>query len=191
MRRYYDNKFAINITHNLVQHDQTKHKEIDRHLIKEKLDSGLIYTPLYIYWPPTCRYTHKRFKQYKVSSKPIQVGNEKIYPPTWGGSVEEWNKESCDSKERIRQSRDQKDFIVIELGKSWIWVLGFLYIYIYMYESMYKKLIKKKNFLPFILQFLFYNSLQSIQRTAIWMKEVSILTIFISIQQFKEWRNTA
>ena len=46
---YYDNKSAINITHNLVQHDRTKHKEIDRHFIKEKLDSGLIYTPLYIY----------------------------------------------------------------------------------------------------------------------------------------------
>jgi len=37
-----DNKSAINIAHNLVQHDRTKHVEIDQHFIKEKLDNGLI-----------------------------------------------------------------------------------------------------------------------------------------------------
>ena len=45
MRLYYDNKSAISITHNLVQQDRTKHIEVDRHFIKEKLDSGLICTP--------------------------------------------------------------------------------------------------------------------------------------------------
>ena len=39
-----DNKSAISIAHNPVQHDRTKHIEIDRHFIKEKLDSGLIAT---------------------------------------------------------------------------------------------------------------------------------------------------
>lgn len=39
-----DNKSAINIAPNPVQHDRTKHIEIDRHFIKEKLDSGLIAT---------------------------------------------------------------------------------------------------------------------------------------------------
>ena len=39
-----DNKSAIRIAHNPVQHDRTKHIEIDRHFIKEKLDSGLIAT---------------------------------------------------------------------------------------------------------------------------------------------------
>ena len=39
-----DNKSAISIAHNLVQHDRTKHVEIDRHFIKEKLDNGLIAT---------------------------------------------------------------------------------------------------------------------------------------------------
>ena len=33
------------ILHNLVQHDRTKHVEIDRHFIKEKLREGLICTP--------------------------------------------------------------------------------------------------------------------------------------------------
>ena len=39
-----DNKSAISIAHNSVQHDRTKHIEIDRQFIKEKLDNGLIVT---------------------------------------------------------------------------------------------------------------------------------------------------
>ena len=45
MRLYCDNKSAITIAHNPIQHNHTKHIEVDRHLIKEKLDSGLICTP--------------------------------------------------------------------------------------------------------------------------------------------------
>jgi len=45
MRLYCDNKSAISIAHNPVQHDRIKHVEVDRHFIKEKLDSGLICTP--------------------------------------------------------------------------------------------------------------------------------------------------
>lgn len=36
LKIYWDNKVAINIGHNLIQHDHTKHVEIDRRLIKEK-----------------------------------------------------------------------------------------------------------------------------------------------------------
>ena len=45
MKLYCDNKLAISIAHNPVQHDRTKHREIDKHFIKEKLDSGLICSP--------------------------------------------------------------------------------------------------------------------------------------------------
>ena len=45
MKLYYDNKVTISIAHNLIQHDHTKHMEIDMHFIKEKLDSRIIRTP--------------------------------------------------------------------------------------------------------------------------------------------------
>ena len=45
MEGYCDNKSAINIAYNLVQHDRIKHVEVDRHFIKKKLESDLICTP--------------------------------------------------------------------------------------------------------------------------------------------------
>ena len=38
MKLYCDYKSAINIAHNPIQHDRTKHIEVDRHFIKEKLE---------------------------------------------------------------------------------------------------------------------------------------------------------
>ena len=45
MRLFCDNKFTISIAYNPMQHDRMKHIKINRHFIKEKLDSELIYTP--------------------------------------------------------------------------------------------------------------------------------------------------
>jgi len=45
MKLYCDNKAAISIAHNPVQHDRTKHVEIDRHFIKEKIEAGAICLP--------------------------------------------------------------------------------------------------------------------------------------------------
>jgi len=45
MSLYCDNTSAIAIAHNSVQHDKTKHVEIDRHFIKEKLEAGIISFP--------------------------------------------------------------------------------------------------------------------------------------------------
>ena len=44
IKMFCDNKLAINIAHNPVQHDKTKHIEINQHFIKDKLDNGLIAT---------------------------------------------------------------------------------------------------------------------------------------------------
>lgn len=39
IRLYYDSKAAISITQDAVQHDKTKHVEVDQHFIKEKLQT--------------------------------------------------------------------------------------------------------------------------------------------------------
>lgn len=45
MNLHCDNKAAIQIAQNLVQHNRTKHVEVDRHFIKEKLDQKIIQFP--------------------------------------------------------------------------------------------------------------------------------------------------
>jgi hypothetical protein len=42
MKLWCDNKFAISIVNNSMQHDKTKHMEIDKFFIKEQLESGLL-----------------------------------------------------------------------------------------------------------------------------------------------------
>ena len=42
---YCDNKAAVEIVYNPVQHDITKHVKIHRHFIKEKLDQQIIVFP--------------------------------------------------------------------------------------------------------------------------------------------------
>ena len=42
---YCDNKTTISISENPVQHDRTKHVEVDRHFIKEKIETGIVELP--------------------------------------------------------------------------------------------------------------------------------------------------
>ena len=42
---YCDNKALCDIAHNLVQHDRTKHVEVDRLFIKGKLDENVMELP--------------------------------------------------------------------------------------------------------------------------------------------------
>jgi hypothetical protein len=42
MKLWCDNQSAINIANNPIQHDRTKHVEIDHFFIKEKLDDGAL-----------------------------------------------------------------------------------------------------------------------------------------------------
>ena len=45
MKLYCDNKATCDIAHNPVHHDRTKHVEVNRHFIKEKLEAKLIEVP--------------------------------------------------------------------------------------------------------------------------------------------------
>ena len=45
IKMYYDNKATIVIANNPVQHDGTKHVEVDRHFIKRKLDENTMIFP--------------------------------------------------------------------------------------------------------------------------------------------------
>ena len=50
---FCDNKAAISIAKNPVHHDRTKHVEIYRHFIKEKVEEGIIK----LVYMPTCLQT--------------------------------------------------------------------------------------------------------------------------------------
>ncbi|KAA0055540.1 putative mitochondrial protein [Cucumis melo var. makuwa] len=45
MKLFSDNKATISIANNPIQHDRTKHVEIDKHFIKEILNNGSICIP--------------------------------------------------------------------------------------------------------------------------------------------------
>ena len=50
MKMFCDNKAAISYAKNHVHHHRTKHMEIDRHFVKEKIKEGIIK----LVYPPTC-----------------------------------------------------------------------------------------------------------------------------------------
>lgn len=42
---FCNNKATISISENPVQHDRTKHMEVDRHFIKENIEAGIVAFP--------------------------------------------------------------------------------------------------------------------------------------------------
>ena len=82
MKLYYDNKFVISIAHNLVQHDRTKHIKVDRHFIKEKLDSGLICTPYVSTQNQLADILTKSLDCINFERIISKLGMENIYSPT-------------------------------------------------------------------------------------------------------------
>lgn len=82
MKLFCDNKSAISIAHNPVQHDQTKHVEVDRHFIKERLERGELCMP---YVPTTEQLADvltKGLYQQAFEDFTVKLGMIDIFAPT-------------------------------------------------------------------------------------------------------------
>jgi hypothetical protein len=79
---YCDNKAAISIAHNPVQHDRTKHVEVDRHFIKEKLTDGIISVPFVKSEDQLADILTKAVSSRVLYSTLVKLGIQDIYAPT-------------------------------------------------------------------------------------------------------------
>ena len=91
MRLYCDNKAAVSIAHNLVQHNKTKHVEIDRYFIKEKIDSGLICTLFIASKLQLADVFTKGVQNPTFNSMVSKMGMDDIFESTWEGVLESNN----------------------------------------------------------------------------------------------------
>ena len=82
MRLYCHNKAAISIAHNLIQHDCTKHVEVNRRFIKEKIDGGLICTPFVSSKLQLADIFTKGVSNPSLNSVTCKIGMKNIFEPT-------------------------------------------------------------------------------------------------------------
>uniref|UniRef100_A0A2N9GP18 Reverse transcriptase Ty1/copia-type domain-containing protein n=1 Tax=Fagus sylvatica TaxID=28930 RepID=A0A2N9GP18_FAGSY len=75
------NKAAISIAHNPVQHDRTKHVEVDRHFIKEKLTDGIISVPFVKSEDQLADILTKAISSRVLYSTLVKLGIQDIYAP--------------------------------------------------------------------------------------------------------------
>lgn len=77
-----DNISAIEIADNPVQHDQTKHVEIDRHFIKEKLEARILCLPFVKSRHQLADILTKAMASKVFSDSLIKLGIADIHAPT-------------------------------------------------------------------------------------------------------------
>ena len=82
MKLFCDNKAAQDIAHNLVEHDRTKHVEVDRFFIKEKLEGKVIELPPIRTEDQMTDILTKAGSSDKFSSFLDKLGMCDIYAPT-------------------------------------------------------------------------------------------------------------
>ncbi|KAB2627810.1 hypothetical protein D8674_032605 [Pyrus ussuriensis x Pyrus communis] len=79
---FCDNKAAIDISHNPIQHDRTKHVEVDRHFIKEKLDGNIIQFPFVKSEDQLADILTKTIASQVFYNSLVKLGMNDIYAPT-------------------------------------------------------------------------------------------------------------
>ncbi|KAM1462583.1 hypothetical protein ACFXTO_047598 [Malus domestica] len=82
MKLFCDNKVVRDIAHNPVQHDRTKHVEVDRFFIKEKLEGKLIEVPSNRTKDQLTDILTKAVSSHKFSCFLDKLGISDIYAPT-------------------------------------------------------------------------------------------------------------
>ena len=85
---FCDNKSAISIAHDPVQHDRTKHIEIDRHFIKEKLESGRFCMPYVPSADQRADIFTKGLHAPRFEELCDKLGVENIHAPALGGVLD-------------------------------------------------------------------------------------------------------
>ena len=87
MKLFCNNKTAISIANNPVQHDKTKHVEIDKHFIKEKLDDGSICISYISSSQQIVDILTKGLLRQSFDLCVSKLGLYDVYVPTWRGAL--------------------------------------------------------------------------------------------------------
>ena len=82
MNLFCDNKAAIEIAQNPVQHDLTKHVEVDRHFIKEKLEAKIVQFPFVKSEDQLADILTKAVSSKVFCDSLVKLGIGDIYAPT-------------------------------------------------------------------------------------------------------------
>ena len=82
MNLFCNNKATIDITHNPVQHDYTKHVELDRHFIKQNLEGKIIQFPFVKLEDQLANILTKAVFRKNFYDSLEKLGVKDIYAPT-------------------------------------------------------------------------------------------------------------
>ena len=80
-----DNKATIDVAHNPVQYDRTKHVEVDQHFIKQNLEAKIIRFPFVKSEDQLADILTKAVCSKVFHNSLDKLGISNIYAPTWGG----------------------------------------------------------------------------------------------------------